>query len=139
MCHPPCMHSGSVLPASGILLPSRFPDKLPEAFFPAPLPQEPGHFWKEFLLPGCENPLPAPGLFFFSWHIPPVQDQPSQRCIASVSEIFHRHGNIRPCMDGHVFSGGDDKYFICIPFSHGHGKTAADNISQYIVENNVRL
>ena len=31
------------------------------------------------------------------------------------------------------FSGGDDKYLICIPISHGHGKATADYITKYIV------
>ena len=77
--------------------------------------------------------------FFFSFYITAVQDDSSEGGIATVFEVLYCHCDVGSGMDRHVFTGSDDEYFVCIAFSHWHGKSAADNISQDIVEDNVRL
>ena len=42
-------------------------------------------------------------------------------------------------MDCHVFTGSYDKNFVCIAFSHRHGETATDDVSENVVEDNVRF
>ena len=37
----------------------------------------------------------------------------------------------------HEFAGRNDVNFFCVAFPDGHGETAADYVSQYIVEGNV--
>ena len=78
-------------------------------------------------------------LCVFVANISPVQNESAERCIAAFPEVFQRHGNIGGSVNGHVLSGGQDIYSIGVSAAHRHGKTAADNITEHIIKDNIRL
>ena len=75
--------------------------------------------------------------FFFPRRVATVADdtrQPYRTAGGKPSDAF---GNVVGSIQTHEFAGRNDVNFFRVAFPDGHGETAADYVSQHIVEGNV--
>ena len=75
--------------------------------------------------------------FFFSRRVAAVADDTRQPYRTAGGKPPDAFGNVVGGIQTHEFAGRNDVNFFCIAFPDGHGETAADYVSQYIVEGNV--
>ncbi len=64
-------------------------------------------------------------------------DDSSKSSSAPLSELGNSLADVICCIQGHELAGCYDIYRLCIPFSYGNSKPAADDISEDIVDDDV--
>ena len=72
-------------------------------------------------------------------HIAAVQEDAADLCVAAVGEILDGRRDVVGRVERHLLARRHDQHVLCIALADRRRKAAADDITEHVVEHDVRL